>query len=38
MIALTEEPRLVKKAIEARGGEAFVVTTDPEGVALEPSV
>lgn len=37
MIALTGEPERVKEAIEARGGEAFVVRTEARGVSLVPS-
>lgn len=35
MIALTDEPERVRKAIEARGGGALVVSTEPRGVAVE---
>ncbi|MFQ5838014.1 MAG: mevalonate kinase [Thermoplasmata archaeon] len=36
MIALSDRPRRVKEAIEACGGEAFIVSTEPRGVVLEP--
>ncbi len=36
MIALTDWPDRVTEAIEARGGRAFVVSTEPRGVILEP--
>jgi mevalonate kinase len=35
MIALTDEPQRVKEAIEALGGQAFIVSTEPRGVAIE---
>lgn len=38
MIALTDRPNRVKEAIEACGGEAFIVTTERKGVVLEPGI
>ncbi len=35
MIALTDDPTRVVQAIQASGGEAFVVSTDPEGVRMD---
>jgi len=34
MFALTEEPERVRTAIEAVGGRAFVVETDPRGAEV----
>jgi mevalonate kinase len=35
MIALTDRPGRVKEAIETRGGQAFIVRTEPRGVLIE---